>query len=116
MHELGIINNLFTIIEEVAEENHLIKVNNVKLKLGKLQQIVPEMLIFAFETVAEGTKAEGAALNVEYVPIKMKCATCSTEFIVEEHVYICPECSETNLTLLEGMEVILESLEGDQET
>jgi hydrogenase nickel incorporation protein HypA/HybF len=114
MHELGIIQNLFTIIEEVAEENNLIKIHTVKLKLGKLQQIVPEMFTFAFEIVAKGTKTEGATLDVEYVPIKMRCNTCNNEFIVEEHVYICPECAQTSLTMLEGMEIILESVEGDQ--
>jgi hydrogenase nickel incorporation protein HypA/HybF len=114
MHELGIINNLFTIIEKVAEENKLVRINTVKLKLGRLQQIVPEMFTFAFETVAKGTKAEGAALDVEYVPIKMLCKTCNNEFIVEEHVYICPKCDQTSLTMLEGMEIILESVEGEQ--
>jgi hydrogenase nickel incorporation protein HypA/HybF len=116
MHELGIINNLFTIIEEVAEENHLVRIHKVKLKLGKLQQIVPEMLTFAFETVAQGTKAEGAVLDVEYAPIRMKCHGCEREFIVENNTYICPECAQTRLTMLTGMEIILESLEGDQET
>jgi len=115
MHELGVINNLFTIIEQVAEENNLVRINKVNLKLGKLRQIVPEILTFAFETVAKGTKAEDATLGVEYVPIKMMCSTCKTEFIVEEHVYICPECSATRLTMLAGMEIILESVEGDQE-
>ncbi len=115
MHELGIITNLFTLIEAVAKENNLVKINTVKLKLGKLQQIVPEMLTFAFETVAKGTKAEGATLEVEYVPIKMQCNACRHEFIVVEHVYICPECAATNLTILEGMEIFLESLEGEQE-
>jgi hydrogenase nickel incorporation protein HypA/HybF len=114
MHELGIIQNLFTIIEEVAEENNLIKIHKVKLKLGELQQVVPEMFTFTFEIVAKGTKAEGAILDVEYVPIRMLCKTCNNEFIVEEHVYICPECAQTNLTMLEGMEIILESVEGDQ--
>jgi hydrogenase nickel incorporation protein HypA/HybF len=114
MHELGIITNLFSIIEEVAEEHNLIKIHKVKLKLGKLQQIVPEMLTFAFETVAEGTRAEGAILDVEYIPVRMKCHGCGREFIIEDHIYICPECAQTRLTMLEGMEIILESLEGDQ--
>ena len=73
------------------------------------------MLTFAFETVAKGTKVEGAALDVEYLPIRMKCNDCQCEFIVEEHVYICPECAQTSLTMLEGMEIILESVEGEQE-
>ena len=115
MHELGIITNLFEIIEEVAAEHKLVTINTVKLKLGKLQQIVPEMLSFAFETVAQGTKAEGATLEVDYVPISMRCNGCQQEFIVDDHIYICPECAETSLIMLTGMEIILESVEGDQE-
>ena len=115
MHELGIITNLFDIIEEVATEHKLVKINTVKLKLGKLQQIVPEMLSFAFETVAQGTKADGATLEVDYIPIRMQCNECQQEFIVDDHIYICPECAETSLTMLTGMEIILESVEGDQE-
>ena len=115
MHELGIIQNIFQILEEVAKDNRLARITRVKLKLGRMQQIVPEMLTFAFETVAKGTKAEGAILEVEDIPIKVQCRTCHTEFLVEEHIYICPECSDTNLSMLEGMEILLESVEGDQE-
>lgn len=113
MHELGIITNLFKIIEQVAEENHLATVSSVTLQLGKMQQIVPDMLTFAFNTVAQGTKAEGATLHVEDVPIRMRCEQCRKEFVVEEHVYICPHCGQTRLTMLQGMEVMLESLEGE---
>jgi hydrogenase nickel incorporation protein HypA/HybF len=114
MHELGIISNLFSIIEEVAEKNSLAKITSVTLKLGKLQQIVPEMLTFAFETVAQGTKAEDASLYVEYIPIKMRCNSCEEIFVLEEHIYICPKCAHTGLTMLEGQEIFLESLEGEQ--
>lgn len=114
MHELGIISNVFTIIEEVAEKNSLAKITSVTLKLGKLQQIVPEMLTFAFETVAQGTKAAGASLYVEYIPIKMQCNNCEEIFVIEEHIYICPICAHTSLTMLEGQEIFLESLEGEQ--
>ncbi len=115
MHELGIITNIFTIIEQVAADHHLSHIDKVKLKIGKLQQIVPDIFAFAFETVAKGTKAEGAVLDVDYVPVKMKCTGCSHEFRVEDHIYVCPTCGQTRLTMLEGMEIILESLEGEQQ-
>ena len=114
MHELGIISNLFTLIDEVAEEHGLRKVTRIKVKLGQLQQIVPEMLQFAFESVSKGSRSEDAALDVEYVPIKMKCQSCGQEFIVDDHLYICPECEQTELEMLEGMEILLESIEGEQ--
>ena len=114
MHELSIISNIFDILEEVADEHHLVTITKVKLNIGKLQQIVPDMLSFAFDTVAKGTRAEGARLEVQEIPISMQCQTCSTEFFVEEQGYICPECSGTNLTTLQGMEILLESVEGEQ--
>ncbi len=113
MHELSIISSLFTMIEEVAEEHHLIRITAVKLKLGKLQHIVPETLTFAFEVVSKGTKAEGARLEVEDIPIAMQCNRCRHQFIVKDHVYICPECEQTDLTMSGGMEILLESVEGD---
>ena len=115
MHELGIITNIFTILEQVAAEHRLTRIHTVRLKLGKLQQIVPDMLVFAFETVAKDTVAEGAALEVEDVPIVMRCQSCEHEFIVDDHCYICPRCEHTGLTMLSGMEILLESVEGDQE-
>jgi hydrogenase nickel incorporation protein HypA/HybF len=114
MHELSMVSSIFRILETVAEENRLTSITKVKLKIGKLQQIVPEMFTFAFETVAKGTKAEGAQLEIEDVPITMQCQACETVFVVEEHMYICPECSGTSLTTQQGMEIVLESVEGEQ--
>ena len=114
MHELSIISNIFTILETLAEENRLTTITRVRLQIGELQHIVPEMLDFAFETVAKGTKAEGASLEIEMVPIRMQCRTCHFEFMVAEHTYICPKCSGTSLDTLQGTEIILESIEGEQ--
>ena len=114
MHELGIITNLFRLIDEIADEHELRKVTQIKFKLGRLQQIVPDMLQFAFESVAKGSRAEDAVLEVEYVPIKMKCQACEQEFVVDDHQYICPKCEQTELEMLQGMEILLESIEGEQ--
>jgi hydrogenase nickel incorporation protein HypA/HybF len=116
MHELSIMRHLFTIIEQVADEHHLKRVNAVRLKVGKLQQIIPDMFTFAFTVVAEGTRADGAELHVDYVPIKMRCEGCGHEFTVDDQVYICPACGATRLTMLQGAEIILESLDGEPDT
>ncbi len=114
MHELGIIQNIFHIIEDVSEEHRLATITRVRLKVGQLQHLVPDMLTFAFETVAKGTKAEGAALDIEVVPILMQCRACRTEFEVAEHTYICPQCSGTALDTLQGTDIVIESIEGEQ--
>jgi len=113
MHELGIISNIFKVIEEVASENNLKKITKVKLKIGKLCQVVPAMIENAFEVVAKETIAKGAALEVEYEPIRMKCLSCQKEFEVDDKIYICPACEQTELEMLAGAEISVESIYGD---
>ena len=113
MHELTIISNIFSIVEKIANDNSLTKINKVKLKVGRLRQVYPEMLKNAFEIVAKGTKAENAILQIESIPIKMKCKNCGQIFFSENN-YVCKRCNDYNLDTLEGDEIILESLEGDR--
>ena len=112
MHELGIIEYIFTVIEQVADENQLTTINSVTLKIGKLRQVVPDMMTFAFESVAKGTRADGAVLQLEQIPIRMKCHDCGTEFEVDDQSYVCPECDGVKLETLTGKEVVLEALNG----
>ncbi len=67
MHEFSIMEKLFSIVLEQAEQNQLINVKKVHLKVGKLRQIMPEFLEFAFEQVAKETIAENAKLTIEII-------------------------------------------------
>lgn len=115
MHELSIIQSVFTTLEEIADDHRLVTITRVRLKIGRLQQIVPDMLEFAFDAVAQGTTAEGASLEIEIVPIVMRCRGCGTEFQVDEQAYICPHCSGTALDTLQGMDIVLDSISGEQD-
>jgi len=113
MQEFSIISNVIKIVGEVSENEKFTKVNKVNLKIGNMRQVVPETLQLAFETISKGTCCESAILDVEHVPVKMKCNRCSNIFIVERFDYICPECRKADLKLLEGEEIELMSIEGD---
>ncbi len=67
MHEFSIIEKLFNIVLEQAEQNQLINVKKIHLKIGKLRQIIPEFLEFAFEQVTKDTVAEDAKLTIEII-------------------------------------------------
>ena len=60
------------------------------------------------------TVAEGAELHIEQVPVKILCHACGQQFIVEGNVYVCQNCSSTNVEILAGKEFILESISGDK--
>ncbi len=113
MHEFTIISNIFTILNEIAEENSLLRINRVNLKIGKLRQISPEAFKQLFELVAKETKAENAILNMEIIPVKMKCKNCGNIFLVD-NVFRCAKCDDFRLETIEGDEIIIESVEGDQ--
>ena len=113
MHEMSLIQSLLEQLEVIAKQNKLTRITKVVLQLGDFRQCVPEILEFAFTTLTEGTKAEGAKLVLEHLPIKMECLSCGEIFTVERHVYFCPQCQETQLKLLSGKEFILSSIDGE---
>jgi hydrogenase nickel incorporation protein HypA/HybF len=113
MHEFSIMQGVFKLIEDVAAKNNLIKIDKVVLKIGKLRQIFPDFLQFAFEVVSQNTIAAGAELIIEEVPITMRCKSCQKEFTVEYNTYICPTCNATELELLTGKEILIVSVEGE---
>jgi hydrogenase nickel incorporation protein HypA/HybF len=111
MHELSIIASLFEILEEKANEQQAKKIILVKLKVGKLAGVVPEFLRTAFDMYKKGTIAEDALLEIEDVPLKIKCQKCQTETEREDFVFICPACGSTDLRTLAGTELLLEKIE-----
>lgn len=113
MHEFSIMQSIFKLIKDVAVKNNLIKIDKVVLKIGKLRQVFPDFLQFAFETVSQNTIAKGAALIIEEVPITMCCKSCQKEFMVEHNAYICPSCGAAKLELLTGKEILIASVAGE---
>jgi hydrogenase nickel incorporation protein HypA/HybF len=118
MHEFTLIQNICNAIEKIAAENNLRKITRVNLQVGKMRQVVPEFMQFAFTTIAKGTIYEGAELAIEIIPIKVLCHNCGREFEVEENIYLCPFCSSkdastSSLEILSGKEFILASIEGE---
>jgi len=113
MHEFSIVSNLFEIMEDVAKENNLIRIDKVVLTVGKMRQVVPVAMEMAFEAVTKGTIAENAELELEFLPIQMKCNACGHNFDVEENVYLCPSCDSVQLEMIQGQELIIKHIEGE---
>lgn len=113
MHELSIIENIFKALQEVAREKNLAVITKVTIKIGRLRQVVPEFLQFAFATVAKNTLAESSKLEIKFVPITVLCKHCQNKFTVEENAYVCENCGSVDLEILTGKEIELESIEGE---
>ena len=96
-----------------AREHGLKKVSSAKVRAGALRAVSTDQLTFWWDLLTKGTPAEGAALEVETVPLRGKCRDCGDEFEVEEMVFRCPRCGSVELATTTGMELLLAEIEGD---
>jgi len=111
MHELSIVASLFEILEEKAKEEKAKKILSVKLKVGALSGVVPEFLETAFDIYKEDTIAAESKLEIEKVPLKIRCQRCGAEIVKDDFVFICEKCDSRELKTLSGTELLLEKIE-----
>jgi hydrogenase nickel incorporation protein HypA/HybF len=111
MHELSIASAVLDIVVRHAGER---RVAQVDLKVGRLRQVVPSALGFAWVLVAEGTVAEGAELRMEDVPARGRCRDCGTEGELPGFPLLCSACASANVELLAGEELLVDALELDE--
>ncbi|MCF8373316.1 MAG: hydrogenase maturation nickel metallochaperone HypA [Bacteroidales bacterium] len=113
MHEFSIIENIFKTIEEVAKKEKLTKITKVSLVIGGLRQIVPDVFEFAFQITSKDTLVEGAVLEIEKIPIEVRCEICSEISQVEDHIFFCRHCQSTQVDIVKGKELYIKSLDGE---
>jgi hydrogenase nickel incorporation protein HypA/HybF len=110
LHELSLAELLLPPVLALAEE-HGARVTLVVVQAGELQAIVPDSLRLGFASLAAGTAAEGAELVVEIVPVTARCRRCGGEFVVQEHVYVCPACGVADVETTGGTDLVLTRVE-----
>ncbi len=115
MHELGIASNIVETVLFEIKKRHLKKVNIIGLKIGALTDVVPEALRFGFDTLVADTPLKNTKLEIEMVPIKGTCNKCKTNFEVNEFIFVCPECSAVDITIVQGKELDIVYIEVDDE-
>ena len=91
MHELSIVASLFEIMEEKAQEKGSKKIISVKLQVGRLSGVVPELLFTAFDIFKKDTIANEAELEIEEIPVSQHLAEHP-----ETAVFICHRFYDLN--------------------
>lgn len=111
MHELSVVASLFEILEEKVKEQKGRRVILVKLQIGALSGVVPELLATAFDIYKKDTIASQAELRIKEVPLKVQCQDCYKVVVKDDFIFICDRCGSTHLRTLEGTELILEKMD-----
>jgi len=115
MHETMVAQNLLEAILAEAEKQQARPVH-ARLSCGQLNHINEEILSFAFESLAKGTKCQGMKLSVEQKPIKGQCNQCNEVFDFELNNPMCSRCGSDDFELLPDEPILLEDIEFDTES
>lgn len=111
MHEMSLMGGVFEVIERTLSQYEIRRVLQVKLKVGELTNAEPDALQMVFEAFCKDTICEGAELIVERVRVRGRCRNCELEFSVKSMFFLCPKCQNTSIEVIEGEELLIESLE-----
>jgi hydrogenase nickel incorporation protein HypA/HybF len=111
MHELSISRAILDTATRHAGGRRVVLVS---VTIGALRQVVPESLTFYFQIVSRGTVCEGAPLRPRLVPARLRCA-CGQEWELEEPSFRCPRCGGGQVTVLDGDQLSVESIEVEEE-
>ncbi len=106
MHELSITQSLVSAILERVEE----RVQTVTLVIGRLSGLVPDSVRFCFDICTQGTRLEGAVLEIIDVPGQVRCLTCGVEAELPDTTPLCA-CGSAHLDIVGGQELRIKHVE-----
>ncbi len=117
MHEMSLVQGLLDIIQQEMERHDATRLVKVRVRYGALAAVVPEAMRFAWDAVTNASPLQGAVLELEEVPVRLKCCMCGKEFVPAELerallMAPCPGCGEElGHQVLDGKELTLEQME-----
>jgi hydrogenase nickel incorporation protein HypA/HybF len=117
VHELSICEGILEVATAAlrGEPPPLPRVVTITVRIGRLSSVVPDTLRYYFTLLVPGTILDGAALIIEEVPIRGRCAECAARFEIETLSFTCPLCGGGLVELLSGRELEVVSLDTSEE-
>jgi len=89
-------------------------VARVAVRVGRLRQVVPASLSFCFGLVATDTVCDGAVLDLEVVPARLRCGACDHAWEIDVPAFRCPRCGSADAEVVSGEELEVESIEVEE--
>lgn len=111
MHELAVAQALVEQVDAVIRQHHAASASLIRVRIGPLAGVVPELLGSAFPLAAAGTRMERAVLDLVSAPIKVRCQTCDAETEATMNRLVCGACGDWHTQIISGDELLLESVE-----
>jgi len=116
MHELSICQALIDRVTLIANEQNARQVFSVRVAVGPLSGVEPQLLQQAYPIAAAGSIAAESELELESLPIRVLCSSCKQESDALPNRLVCGHCGDWQTTLVSGDELMLQGIELERET
>lgn len=111
MHELAVAQALVEQVDAVIDQHNATQASRIRVRIGPLAGIVPQLLASAFPLAAAGSRMEHAELDLVDAPIQVHCQACGAETDAAMNRLICGACGDWHTRIISGDELLLESVE-----
>lgn len=109
MHEYSVVSALLRQVEGQARRHRAAAVHRVRVRIGELSGVDPELLAAAYELARTGGICAAAPLDVVTVAARWRCPRCGGDLAPGSRL-ACPSC-EVPAWLAEGDEILLDRIE-----
>lgn len=94
MHEMGLAMSVYETCREAVIPHGQGRIEWVRLAVGELSAVEPELLRFAWEAVTMPTRDAGARLDIEWRPARQRCPECDADKPRRDGTWLplCPDC------------------------
>ena len=94
VHEMGIALEVYRTCRRTVAEHGGGRLSRVRMAVGELAAVEPELLVYAWEAVVVGSPDEGAELAVEWRSARQFCAGCGEAKARASGSWlrVCPDC------------------------
>jgi len=130
MHEWALAEAVITAAQQVAEKENLKEIREVNIKVGALQQVEENILLFALSQLKPAS-FQNAEFRIVKAKTTLRCRVCGHKWLFRKnkldadtaeaihfvpevaHSYIkCPKCGSPDFEITVGRGVWLENIKG----
>ena len=115
MHELSIVLHVAKTLEELAEENNLVKISSVTLQVGEVSGIMTDYFADCWRYFrGKHPLLAESELQLETTPAVTFCEDCRQEYETVRYGRTCPYCGSGNTYLVTGNECVIKEIEAEE--
>ncbi len=111
MHELAICEAMLTQLRDLVAKHGAVGVHAIRIEVGELAGVEPELLKRAFSVARAGSCAAEAALSIDVLPVVIRCLCCDVECSAPPNRLCCAGCGANRVRLVSGEQLLLRQVE-----